>query len=318
MVAEQGGSLYELDGDLLAELRPDLILTQEQCDVCAVNEATVRRAAAGLPGSPRVESVNPTCLAGVYAMFRRVGDLLGAPAGGRTLIAGFEATAAEIARRTHGAGRRRRGAPARMVRPALLVGPLEPRDRRAWPAASRSLGRPGERSRRLNWDEVAAAEPEVDPPVALRLHARAVRGRAARASESRPEWARLRGGREAASWSLVDGSAYFSRPGPRLEASLRIAAAAIDPDALRRPRPASRSGLVPLGGEAMNVGACHELSEPMRSARSVLPAIFLLLGSAPLVAAEPPTVRIAAVEIAPSSTTAPARSSARGTRRGSR
>src|SRR5882724_5827110 len=49
-VVEQGGSLYDLDGDLLARLRPDLILTQEQCDVCAVNEATVRRVAAGLPG----------------------------------------------------------------------------------------------------------------------------------------------------------------------------------------------------------------------------------------------------------------------------
>src|SRR5258706_6683459 len=59
-VAEQGGSLYDLDGDLLAQLRPDLILTQEQCDVCAVNEATVRRVAAGVPGTPRVESVNPT------------------------------------------------------------------------------------------------------------------------------------------------------------------------------------------------------------------------------------------------------------------
>src|SRR6185503_614214 len=45
MVAEQGGSLYDLDGDALARLRPDLILTQEQCDVCAVNEATVRRMA---------------------------------------------------------------------------------------------------------------------------------------------------------------------------------------------------------------------------------------------------------------------------------
>ncbi len=63
MVVEQKGSLYDLDKDLLAELRPDLILTQEQCDVCAVNEATVRRIAATLPGSPAVESVNPTDLA---------------------------------------------------------------------------------------------------------------------------------------------------------------------------------------------------------------------------------------------------------------
>src|SRR3954471_9743506 len=43
LVVAQGGSLYELDGDLLAALRPDLILTQAQCDVCAVNELTVRR-----------------------------------------------------------------------------------------------------------------------------------------------------------------------------------------------------------------------------------------------------------------------------------
>src|SRR3954465_2247552 len=67
LVAGQGGSLYELDSGLLAELRPDLILTQEQCDVCAVNEATVRRAAAGVPGAPHVESVNPTCLADLDA-----------------------------------------------------------------------------------------------------------------------------------------------------------------------------------------------------------------------------------------------------------
>ena len=71
MVCEQGGSLYELNEELLAELRPDLILTQEQCDVCAVNEATVRRSASKLPGQPPVESVNPTDLEGVFAMFRR-------------------------------------------------------------------------------------------------------------------------------------------------------------------------------------------------------------------------------------------------------
>src|ERR687894_1086479 len=75
-VAESGGSLYQLDGALLAELRPDLILTQTQCDVCAVNEDAVRRVASGLPGRTRVESVNPTDLAGVHAMFRRTGELL--------------------------------------------------------------------------------------------------------------------------------------------------------------------------------------------------------------------------------------------------
>src|SRR3954469_1149894 len=76
MVAEQGGSLYQIDAEALAELRPDLILTQAQCDGCAVSEATVRRIAASLPGHPAVESVNPTDLDGVFAMFRRVGQRL--------------------------------------------------------------------------------------------------------------------------------------------------------------------------------------------------------------------------------------------------
>ena len=68
-VAAEGGSLYDLDAGLLASLKPDLILTQSQCDVCAVNEGAVRRCAADLPGSPHVESVNPLDWPGVAAMF---------------------------------------------------------------------------------------------------------------------------------------------------------------------------------------------------------------------------------------------------------
>src|SRR5690606_22333433 len=89
IVAEQGGSLYDLDAERLAELRPTLILTQEQCDVCAVNEATVRRSAATLPGAPHVESVNPTDLAGVFAVFRRLGELLDASTAAENLVARF-------------------------------------------------------------------------------------------------------------------------------------------------------------------------------------------------------------------------------------
>ena len=88
MVVEEAGQLYDLDADLLAELRPDLILTQSQCDVCAVNEEKVRDVAERLPGSPPVESVNPTTLAGVFAMFRRIGDLLDAREKAETLVAG--------------------------------------------------------------------------------------------------------------------------------------------------------------------------------------------------------------------------------------
>src|SRR4051794_16994284 len=188
MVSGQGGSLYTLDGDALAQLRPDLILTQEQCDVCAVNEATVRRTAAALPGAPHVESVNPTCLAGVHAMFRRVGALLDARDAAERLVDRFAATAAEVARR-------RDGRPPRRVvllewfDPPYASGHWNP-EILGLAGGAEAIARPGERSRRLSWDEVAAAVPEtlVLAPCGFTLE----RSEAELAALlARPEWSRM-------------------------------------------------------------------------------------------------------------------------------
>jgi iron complex transport system substrate-binding protein len=226
MVSSQPGSLYDLDAERLAELQPDLILTQEQCDVCAVNEATVRRVAASLPGAPHVESVNPTDLAGIHAMFRRIGDLIGARTEAEGLIAVFEATAAEIARR-------RAGRPARStillewLDPPFTCGHWNP-DLVALAGGVERLGRTSIPSRRAAWSELAEADPEVIilSPCGFTLERSEFE---LPGWSARPEWQRLEAVRRRCV-TLVDGSAYFSRPGPRLEASLRIAAAAIDPE----------------------------------------------------------------------------------------
>ena len=226
LVSAAGGGLYELDRDLLAELRPDLILTQEQCDVCAVNEATVRRAALGLPGVPEVESVNPTDLAGVFAMFRRVGVLLGAEAEAEAIIDGFRATTAEIARRTSG-----RGKPRAMilewVDPPFSSGHWNP-EIIARAGGSEVVGRSGERSGRVAWGEIDRADPEVILVAACGFSIDRTEAELATMAD-RPEWRGLRAVRDGRV-AVTDGSAYFSRPGPRLEASMRIASAAIDPD----------------------------------------------------------------------------------------
>lgn len=235
MVTEQGGSLYDLDSDWLASLEPDLILTQEQCDVCAVNEMTVRRVAESLPGRPRVESVNPTDLAGVHAMFRRVGELCGAREMARALVAEFEETAAKIAR-WHRGQPRPRVLVLEWFDPPFSAGHWNP-ELVSLAGGTEVLGVAGQRSRRVSWDEVAEADPEVIvlSPCGFTLE----RSELELAQlEARPEWTRLsavRSGRV----TLVDGSAFFSRPGPRLEASLRIAAAAIDPEVCEDLAPAS-------------------------------------------------------------------------------
>jgi iron complex transport system substrate-binding protein len=233
LVAAEAGSLYELDEALLAELDPDLILTQEQCDVCAVNEAVVRRAARSLKSHATVESVNPTTLAGVFAMFRRVGELIGAVEAAERLVRRFEETAEEIARRqtarTGGLGtnERPRVLLLEWLDPPYCSGHWNPEIiERA--GGVEVLGEAGMKSRRVTWEEVASSRPEVIivSPCGFGLDRTTTELRDLSACSQWIDLAAVKAGRVAA----VDGSAYFSRPGPRLEASMRIAAAVIDPE----------------------------------------------------------------------------------------
>jgi iron complex transport system substrate-binding protein len=232
LVSEQAGSLYELDEELLARLSPDLILTQEQCDVCAVNEATVRRAASALPGCPMVESVNPTTLGEILAMFRRVAALLDTVETGQALLMRFEETTREIARR-HDASHRS-GPPASPRRVLLLEWLDPPFSSGHWnpeiierAGGTEVLGQHGQKSRRVTWDDVAFSRPDliIVAPCGFSLD-RTVAELAA--WSDRPEWRDLAAVRNG-NVVVVDGSAYFARPGPRLAASLCIAAAAINP-----------------------------------------------------------------------------------------
>jgi iron complex transport system substrate-binding protein len=226
MVVEQRGSLYELDSEALAELHPDLILTQEQCDVCAVNEATVRRTAASLPGHPVVESVNPLDLEGVFAVFRRVGELIDANSEADGLIERFEGTTRWITDR-------RNGQPAKKVvvlewiDPPFSSGHWNP-EIIARAGGIELIGRTGEKSRRMTWDEVEQADPDFLLISACGFSIDRTEAELAEIIDRR-EWQSLRAVRNG-EVAITDGSAYFSRPGPRLETSLRIAAAAINPE----------------------------------------------------------------------------------------
>jgi iron complex transport system substrate-binding protein len=223
LVAEQGGSLYDLDADLLAQARPDLILTQAQCDVCAVNERTVLDVASTLPGPPQVEVVNPMTLDGVFSMFRRVGDRVGRRSQAEELIAAFESVVAQIAFR-------RQGRPTPRVLhlewtdPPYRSGHWNPEIIRL-AGGEEVLGASGEPSRRVTWEEIRAAKPEVAliAPCGYPLERVEEEWRTLRTT---PQWRAV----SPRTIALIDGSAFFSRPGPRLEASLRIAAAAIDPE----------------------------------------------------------------------------------------
>jgi iron complex transport system substrate-binding protein len=229
LVSAQHDSLYELDEEVLAGLAPDLILTQEQCDVCAVNEEKVREAAERLPGSPRVVSFNPTNLDELFAMFRKVGDLLDERSEAESIVAGFKLTAGEIARRRKATGKSL-SAPRVLllewVDPPFSCGHWNPEIvERA--GGVEVIGQTGVPSRRLTWKQVSSSFPDVVivAPCGFGLERTEIE---IRAIEARPEWRELPAVRNERV-VLADGSAFFARPGPRLETSLRIAAAAIHP-----------------------------------------------------------------------------------------
>ena len=191
-----------------------------------MNEATVRRVALALPGQPRVVSVNPTDLAGVFAMFDDIAALLDAQAEAEAPVrTAFDDLAELIAERA-GDRLRPRVALLEWLDPPFSSGHWNP-EIVSLAGGVEVLARAGETSRRIGWDDVAAAEPDVIllSPCGFTLD-RAEEEFAA--LSGRAEWrslAAVRAGRVA----LIDGSAYFSRPGPRLKESLAIAAAAIHP-----------------------------------------------------------------------------------------
>ena len=223
-----GSSLYALDAELLERLAPDLILTQELCQVCAVSYEIVARAAKRLRGDPRVVSLEPSSLEDVYATIETVARLAGVPERAIAVIAALRARADTLAARV--AGR---------PRPRTLV--LEwtdpPMSGGHWTPGLVELAGglplladPGANSRVLEWDAIAAADPDVVlvAPCGFDL---ARTFTAIEELNEIPQWRGLRALHEGRAYA-IDGNAFVNRPGPRLIDTAEIFASAIASETL--------------------------------------------------------------------------------------
>src|SRR5262249_55196091 len=153
------GTLYTMDEALLRRLRPDVIITQRLCDVCAVGYPTVTAFAATLPGPPRVVNLEPSTLADVLGDVRRVGAALDADAVATRVVAGLEARIAAVRARAAGAPRRRCVVLEWLV-PPFRSGHWTP-ELVAIAGGEEPLGRRGEDAARVLWEDVVAAAPQV-------------------------------------------------------------------------------------------------------------------------------------------------------------
>ena len=218
-------ALYTLDLPTLERLDPDLIVTQALCDVCAVAEAEVRSAACQFPGNPRVVDLEPTTLAGVLELLETVAQAFGSPDFARSAIAELRARIETVAKRSTAINSRPRVLILEWLDPPFSCGHWSP-ELVQLAGGQEVLGVAGERSRTLDWSEVLAAQPEVILIAccgfSIERTMQDVPGLVARTG-----YADLPAVRQRRVY-VVDGSAYFSRPGPRLVDSLEILAHALD------------------------------------------------------------------------------------------
>jgi len=216
-----GESIYELDADALHELRPDLIVTQALCSVCAVSYDDVRAIAGEMESQPLVISLDP----------HTVGEVLG---DARTLARATDSKDAAVELLRDAAARidrvrlavrntkRPRVAALEWLDPPFAAGHWTPQliD---YAGGQDVLGFAGEPSQERTWEEVAASQPDVvivmpcgyDAEIAHR-----------EAEMHRDELAALGAGQVVA----VDAAAYFSRPGPRIVAGLELLAHILHPE----------------------------------------------------------------------------------------
>jgi iron complex transport system substrate-binding protein len=207
-----GESLYTLAGRQIAELAPDLVVTQQLCPVCAVSTAQVDGAVAPLPRCPEVLSLDPATLADVLADVRRVGERIGRAAAAGKLVAALEARLAAVRARVAGLSRPRVLA-LEWLDPPFAGGHWVP-DMIAAAGGTDVAAVPGAHSARLTWEQVAALDPDVMVAMPCGYDAAGAAAQVT-AVAGRPEWQRLRAVR-AGNVHPVDANGCFSRPGPRL------------------------------------------------------------------------------------------------------
>lgn len=227
----EGRSLYTVDEEMLQEIAPDVVITQELCDVCAVNHETVARSLGRLSKQPELVSLDPGCIEDIFADFERVAAAL---------------QREEVAARTVGEGRRRlerlREQTAGLSRPRVLT--LEWYEPAFfgghWVPEQVELGG-GEsvvgaahcRSERISWEKIEELDPDVILLMPCGYNLRQTLELGSELHEN-PHWGRLRAVRERRVVA-VDANACFSRPSLRVVQGAELVGHVLHPEAVSPP-----------------------------------------------------------------------------------
>jgi iron complex transport system substrate-binding protein len=223
----QGTGVYAIDLDRLRRADPDLILTQELCDVCAVPYLEVTRAIEQLGSRPSLLSLSPALLGDVLRDVRRVGEAAGRVREAESVVERLQRRIDRVASMTAGVAERPATFCLEWTEPLYVAGHWVP-EMVELAGGTDGLGMKGKPSTRIEWDRVVAYAPEVivlmpcgfdveravsELPVLTRL----------------PGWSDLPAVKRGRLYA-VNATAYFSRSGPRLVDGLELMVKLIHPE----------------------------------------------------------------------------------------
>ncbi len=220
-------SIYELNVARLQELRPDIILTQDQCAVCAVSLADLEKSLPqALARRAKIVSVAPFRLADVWKDIQTIADALEVSEAGRALLLRLKNEVVDVITKTCMIKKRPSVACLEWLDPLMAAGLWVP-EMVELAGGHDVAGQPGRRSAGIDWKNLAQLDPDVMVLMPCGFGLERTRSEAG-ALQTRPEWRALRAVKSKNVF-IVDGSHYFNRPGPRVVESIEILAEILQP-----------------------------------------------------------------------------------------
>ena len=227
-IVSEGLSVYKVDSELLDKLSPSVIITQTQCEVCAVSLSDVEKAVCRLVNSaPKIVSLEPMSLEDVWTDIQLVANALGDSGSGEALVSSLKSRLLSLHNQTQKLDYHPKIACIEWIDPLMIAANWVP-DLVGYAGGINLFGDPGSHSEYFSIDELLAAKPEVIAimPCGFGID-RSIREMAPLTSN--PQWIDLPAVQNGRVY-VTDGNQYFNRPGPRVVESAEILAECLHPD----------------------------------------------------------------------------------------
>ena len=227
-IVQEALSVYHVDAAMLEELKPTHIITQSQCEVCAVSLKDVEQAVCELTSSrPMIVSLEPNSLDDVWADISRVGEALGSADRAERLMDDLKSRMDDIVQRTHWLDANPSVSYIEWIDPLMAGGNWMP-ELISMAGGLNLFGEAGKHSPWMTWDELVTKDPDIIfvSPCGFDIKRTLEE---MNLLSNKDDWKHLKAVRDGRIF-VADGNQYFNRPGPRLAESLEILAEVIHPN----------------------------------------------------------------------------------------